>query len=130
MPVGRNAAAFEQLEHQHDAGKPSPRKIKATLVGIFQCRASGAPPRARVQAFAPLQRPTAPQSQWPGGAEEAVEPIVVEPGAIAPCLPSSSKPDLPRYERLRSTMQAPPARRISAHRFSALSRVSVPTRIW
>jgi hypothetical protein len=40
-----------------------------------------------------------------------------------PCLSS-------RYERLRSTMHAPPARRISSHRLSALSSVSVPTRIW
>jgi hypothetical protein len=35
----------------------------------------------------------------------------------------------PRYERLRSTMQAPPARRMPAHRSLALSNVSVPTRI-
>jgi len=34
------------------------------------------------------------------------------------------------YELLRSTMQAPPARRMSAQRLVALSNVSVPTRIW
>jgi hypothetical protein len=34
------------------------------------------------------------------------------------------------YEGLRSTMQAPPARRMLAHRSLALSSVSVPTRIW
>jgi Domain of unknown function (DUF5911) len=35
-----------------------------------------------------------------------------------------------RYEWLRSTIHAPPALRISAHRLSAVSNVSVPTRIW
>jgi hypothetical protein len=35
IPVGRNAAAIEQPEHQDDAGKPSPRKIKATIVGSY-----------------------------------------------------------------------------------------------
>ena len=32
MPVARDAKAFEQ---QQDAGKPSPRKVKATLVGSY-----------------------------------------------------------------------------------------------
>src|SRR5262245_15324389 len=46
---------------------------------------------------------------------------------------SSSAPDpfcMSPYEPLRSTMQAPPARRMSAQRLLALSKVSVPTRIW
>jgi len=34
------------------------------------------------------------------------------------------------YEPLRSTMQAPPTRRMSAQRLLALSNISVLTRIW
>ena len=35
MPVVRDAAAFETQHRQQDAGKPSPRKVKATLVGSY-----------------------------------------------------------------------------------------------
>jgi hypothetical protein len=35
IPVTRDAVAFEPPAHQRDAGKPSPRKIKATLVGSY-----------------------------------------------------------------------------------------------
>jgi hypothetical protein len=35
MPVVRDAAAFETPHRQQDAGKPSSRKVKATLVGSY-----------------------------------------------------------------------------------------------
>jgi len=76
MPVARDAKAFEQ---QQDAGKPSPRKVKATLVGSYSVTGTepdGAPFADRRVVDISLAPSGALELDWDNGKSQGVGQVV------------------------------------------------------
>ena len=76
MPVARDAKAFEQ---QQDAGKPSPRKVKATLVGSYSVTGTepdGAPFADRRVVDISLAPSGALELDWDNGKSLGVAQVV------------------------------------------------------
>jgi hypothetical protein len=76
MPVARDAKAFEQ---QQDAGKPSPRKVKATLVGSYSVTGTepdGAPFADRRVVDISLAPSGALELDWDNGKSLGVGQVV------------------------------------------------------